>query len=71
MAHLAREWQEAAAQRKVAGVARWLIQHREELLEQTARTLEISSDPQFPGEVAVTGPKKGLEMLLGDEERKS
>jgi hypothetical protein len=34
------EWEEALAQREVAGVARWLIEHRVELLRQARLTLE-------------------------------
>jgi hypothetical protein len=59
------EWYEAVAQREMAGVARWLIEHRDELLEQASRTLKVSAAPEFPGTVEVTGSKKGLDKLLG------
>jgi hypothetical protein len=62
--HAKLEWEEAAPQREAAGVARFLIEHRAELLEQAARTLQISPEQQFPGSVTITGPKKGLEILL-------
>ncbi len=64
------EWEEAAAQKEIAGVARWLIECREQLLEQSRRSLDISPVPEFPNllfpnVVEVTGPKKGLDALLG------
>lgn len=59
------EWEEAAAQREVAGVARWLIETRDVLLEQASRTVEIKAE--FPGEVTTTASKKGLDALLGPE----
>jgi hypothetical protein len=43
------EWEEALAQREAAGVARWLIENREELLQQSSRTLEVRAVPEFPG----------------------
>ncbi len=55
------EWEEAVAQREAAGVARWLIENRPKLLEQASRTVQIS--PALS--VTVTGPKKGLDALLG------
>jgi hypothetical protein len=63
------EWHEAVAQSEIAGVARWLIEHREELLERASRTLEIHAKPQFPESVEVTGPKIGLEKLLGPKRK--
>ena len=34
------EWMEGAAQREIAGIARWLIENRPALLEQARRTIE-------------------------------
>lgn len=59
------EWEEAAAQREVAGIARWLIETRDLILEQGSRTVEIKAE--FPGEVTITANKKGLDVLLGPE----
>lgn len=36
------EWEEAVAQREAAGVARWLIENRRELLKQASLTVEGS-----------------------------
>ena len=59
------EWEEAVAQREAAGVARWLIENREELLQQSSRTLEVHGAAEFPGQATITGPKAGLDALLG------
>ena len=59
------EWELATAQKEVAGVARWLIECREQLLEQSRRSLEINPVPEFPNVLEVMGPKKGLDALLG------
>jgi hypothetical protein len=59
-----REWEEASAQIEVAGVARWLIENRDQLLEQCSRTLAVSTTPEYPTVVAVKGPKTGLNILL-------
>lgn len=61
------EWEEAAAQKEVAGVARWLIETRDLLLEQASRTVEIKAEAEFPGEVTITASKRGLDKLLGPE----
>lgn len=43
------EWEEALAQREAAGVARWLIDNRRELLKQASLTLEgAQSTIPFP-----------------------
>jgi hypothetical protein len=63
------EWEEAVSQREAAGVARFLIEHRAELLEQASRTVQVRPEPQFPGSVTITGPKKGLDALLGDKKK--
>lgn len=42
------EWQEALAQRECAGVARWLIENREEVLAMARRTLETQEVLVFP-----------------------
>jgi|SRR5208282_1082759 len=59
------EWNEACAHREAAGVARWLLENREALLEQSTRTLEVGVQDEFPALVTVKGPKKGLDTLLG------
>lgn len=62
------QWEEATAQQQVAGVARWLIETRDLLLEQASRTVEIKAEPEFPGEVVtVPANKRGLDKLLGPE----
>jgi hypothetical protein len=43
------EWDEAVAQREIAGVARWLVEHRDELLQLTSRTVEAREVPELPG----------------------
>jgi hypothetical protein len=68
------EWDEACAHREAAGVARWLIENREALLEQVSRTLEVHIDPELPNLARITGPKEGLDILLGapdSEQRKA
>lgn len=42
------EWLEGASQREAAGVARWLIENREGLLEQARKTVEVESAVVFP-----------------------
>ena len=55
------EWEEAAAQKEVAGVARWLIETRDLLLESASRTVEMKAEGEFPGEVVtITANKQGL-----------
>ena len=39
------EWEEAIAQREIAGVARWLIENRGKLLDAMRRTINL---PEFP-----------------------
>ena len=41
-------WDEALAEREIAGVARWLIENREVLLEQARKTVEVQSALVFP-----------------------
>jgi len=41
-------WDEAIAEREIAGVARWLIENREVLLEQARKTVEVQSALVFP-----------------------
>lgn len=63
-----REWEEAALQKEVAGVARRLIETRDLLLEQARGTVEVKAEPQFPGEVVtVTANTLGLDKRLGPE----
>lgn len=62
------EWEEAAAQKEVAGVVRSLIETRDLLLEQASRTVEIKAE--FPGELTITANKRGLDKLLGPETTK-
>ena len=57
------ELTEAIAQREAAGVARWLRDNRAELLERARRTLQV-------GKETISGPKKGLDALFGEEEKK-
>ena len=52
------ERDEAVAHRKIADVARWLIENREQILEQASRTVGIKAE--FPSEVTITANKKGL-----------
>jgi hypothetical protein len=59
-----REWNEASAQIEVSGVARWLIENRDQLLEQCSRTLEVNTTAEFPAVVSVKGPKTGLNALM-------
>ena len=63
------EWEEAIAQREIAGVARWLIENRDALLQMTARTVEVRPLEE-PGQVEITGSKMGLDALLGPEDEK-
>lgn len=42
------EFDEALAQRELAGVARWLIENRAELLAFTRRTLDAQTAIPFP-----------------------
>lgn len=57
------EWEEAIAQRKAAGVARWLIEKRSRILEAGSRIVEIKGE--FPGEVTITANRKALLRCLG------
>ena len=43
------EWEQAVAQREVAGVARWLLENREEILATARRTIEAQGVIAFPG----------------------
>jgi hypothetical protein len=43
------EWQEAVAQREIAGVVRWLIENRDALLQMTARTVDVRPVEELPG----------------------
>ena len=61
------EWEEAIAQREIAGVARWLIEHRNELLQMASRTVDVRPVEEFPGQV---GSKLGLVAPLGTEDEK-
>jgi len=42
------EWEEALAQREVAGVARWLIENRESLLSLIRQTIMASAKDELP-----------------------
>ena len=44
------EWEEAVSQREVAGVARWLIENRENLLDLVRQTINHASGDSFPGQ---------------------
>lgn len=59
------EWDEAVAHRKIARRCAWLIENREQTLEQASRTVEIKAE--FPSEVTITANKKGLGVLLGPD----
>jgi hypothetical protein len=59
------EWNEACAHREAAGVALWLINNREALLQQCSRSLEVILDDELPSMVTIRGSKKGLDSLLG------
>jgi hypothetical protein len=59
------EWNAACTHREAAGVARWLIENREALLQQSSRTLEVSLEDELPNLATIRGPKKGLGSLLG------
>jgi hypothetical protein len=59
------EWNEACAHREAAGVARWLLENREALLQQSGRTLEVRVEDELPTLATIRGPKKGLDSLLG------
>ena len=61
------EWEQAAAHKETAGVALWLIEHRDELLQQTSRTLEVRPVEEFPRLIEVSGPVKGIDALLGQK----
>jgi len=64
------EWEEAIAQREIAGVAPWLIENRDALLQMTARTGDVRPLEELPGQVEITGSKMGLDALLGPEDEK-
>jgi hypothetical protein len=63
-------WEEAIAQREIAGVARWLIENRDALLQMTAPTVDVRPLEELPGQVEITGSKMGLDALLGPEDEK-
>ena len=42
------EWEQAAAHKEIAGVAQFLIDHRDQLLQRASRTLEVRATPEFP-----------------------
>jgi len=54
---------------KPAGVARWLIENRDALLEQATRTLEVKIEDKLPNLTTIKGPKKGLDKLLGEAKK--
>jgi len=62
------EWEEAVAQREIAGVARWLIENRDALLQMTARTVDVRPVEDLPGHVEITASKLGLDALLGPDD---
>jgi len=64
------EWEEAVAQREIAGVARWLIENRDALLQMTSRTVDVRPVEGLPGQVEITGSKMGFDALLGHEAEK-
>ena len=49
------EWEEAAALKETAGVARWLIENRENLLAQARRTVAGQKVAVFPETSIVIG----------------
>lgn len=49
----------ACAHREAAGVARWLLENREGLLQQSTLTLEVSVQDELPALATIKGPKKG------------
>jgi hypothetical protein len=53
------EWQEAVAQREIAGVVRWLIENRDALLQMTARTVDVRPVQELPGLVGPYDTKGG------------
>ena len=53
------EWEEAIDQREMAGVARWLIEHRPYLLEVARRTIEAEN-----GQGVLGFPEKHLQLVL-------
>ena len=63
-------WEEAIAQREIAGVARWLIENRDALLQMTAPTVDVRPLEELPGQIEITGFKMGLDALLGPEDEK-
>jgi len=64
------EWEEAVAQREIAGVARWLIENRDALLQMTSRTVDVRPVEELPGHVEISGSKMGFDALLGPEAEK-
>ena len=64
------EWEEAVAQREIAGVARWLIENRDALLQMTSRTVDVRPVEDLPGQVEITGSKLAFDALLGPEKPK-
>jgi hypothetical protein len=52
------EWDEGVAQREIAGVARWLIENRDALLQIPARTFDVRPVQELPSQVwdALLGP---------------
>ena len=47
------EWDEAVAQREIAGVARWLIENRDALMQMTSRTVDVQPVEELPGHVEI------------------
>ena len=64
------EWEEAVAQREIAGVARWLIENRDALLQMTVRTVNVRPVEDLPGHVKITGSKIAFDALLRPEKPK-
>jgi len=64
------EWDEAVAQREIAGVVRWLIENRDALMQMTSRTVDVRPLEELPGHVEITGSKMGFDALLGPEDEK-
>jgi hypothetical protein len=60
------EWEEALAQREMAGVARWFIEHRPYLLEIAQRTLQA----EF-GQGVLAFPERGPQLLPTSESKPS
>jgi len=63
------EWDQACAHSEASGVARWLMENRDALLEQVSRTLEVKIEDQLPNLTTIKGPKRGLDKLLGEAKK--